>query len=159
VRSVGGAARIRARVSALPIREENFMVYPVTEIDDIGPDEAAVLKRVGIRTTAALLEAAKSPKGRRELAAKTGIDEKRLLKWANCADRMRIKGVGDDYSELIRAAGVDTVRELKHRNAKKLTQAMRNANAKRKLVNFLPSEKAVARWIEHAKKLPLKISY
>jgi predicted flap endonuclease-1-like 5' DNA nuclease len=135
------------------------MAYPVTEIDDIGPEEAAVLKKVGIRTGAALLEAAKSSKGRRDLAAKTGIDEKRLLKWANCADRMRIKGIGDDYSQLVRAAGVDTVRELKHRNAKKLTEAMRNANAKRKLVDFLPSEKAVARWIEHAKKLPIKISY
>jgi hypothetical protein len=135
------------------------MAYPVTEIDDIGSDDAAALRRVGIRTTDALLEAARSPKGRRELAAKIAVDEKRLLKWANCADRMRIKGVGDDYSQLIRAAGVDTVRELKHRNAKKLTEAMRNANAKRKLVNFLPSEKAVARWIEHAKKLPIKISY
>jgi hypothetical protein len=135
------------------------MAYPVTEIDDIGAEEAAVLKKVGIRTGAALLEAAKSSKGRRDLAAKTGIDEKRLLKWANCADRMRIKGIGDDYSQLVRAAGVDTVRELKHRNAKKLTEAMRNANAKRKLVDFLPSEKSVARWIEHAKKLPIKISY
>src|SRR5262245_26156347 len=135
------------------------MAYPVTEIEDIGPDEAVALKRAAIRTTAGLLEAAKSSKGRRELAAKTGIDEKRLLKWANCADRMRIKGVGDDYSQLIRAAGVDTVRELKHRNARKLTEAMRNANARRKLVDFLPSEKAVARWIEHAKKLPIKISY
>jgi hypothetical protein len=86
------------------------MAYPVTEIDDIGSDDAAALRRVGIRTTDALLEAAKSPKGRRELAAKIAVDEKRLLKWANCADRMRIKGVGDDYSQLIRAAGVDTVR-------------------------------------------------
>jgi len=135
------------------------MSYPVTNIDGIGPDEATALKRSGIRTTAGLLEAAKSPKGRKELASRTGIDEKRLLKWANAADRMRIKGVGDDYAELISAAGVNTVRELKHRNAKRLTEAMRNANAKRKLVDFLPSEKAVARWIEHAKKLPLKISY
>jgi Domain of unknown function (DUF4332) len=135
------------------------MSYPIRTIDDIGPDEAAALRRVGIRTTAGLLEAAKSPKGRKQLAAKTGLDEKRLLMWANCADRMRIKGVGDDYSQLMRAAGVDTVRELKHRNAKRLTEAMRNANAKRRLVEFLPSEKAVARWIEHAKKLPLKISY
>src|SRR5262249_1477379 len=135
------------------------MAYPVTEIEGIGPDEAVALKRVGIRTTAGLLEAAKSPRGRRGLAVKTGIDAKRLLPEAHCPERMRIKGVGDDYSQLIRAAGVDTVRELKHRNAKKLTEAMRNANARRKLVNFLPSEKAVARWIEHAKKLPIKISY
>src|SRR6266705_3222953 len=83
-------------------------------------------------TTDGLLGAAKSYKGRKELAAKTGIDEKRLLKWANSADRMRIKGVGDDYSELIRAAGVDTVRELKFRNAKRLTQAMGKATERRK---------------------------
>jgi hypothetical protein len=118
-----------------------------------------MLKRVGIRTTSRLLEAAKSPKDRKKLAAKTGIDEKRLLKWANSADRMRIKGVGDDYSELIQAAGVKTVRDLKHRNAKRLTEAMAKANRQRKLVEFLPSEKAVRRWIEHAKKLPIKISY
>jgi Domain of unknown function (DUF4332) len=135
------------------------MSYPIADIDDIGPDEVLVLKRVGIRTTSRLLDAAKSPKDRRMLATKTGIDEKRLLKWANCADRMRIKGVGDDYSELIQAAGVKTVRDLKHRNAKRLTEAMAKANKQRRLVEFLPSEKAVRRWIEHAKKLPLKISY
>jgi hypothetical protein len=135
------------------------MTYPLAYLDGIGDEEVAALKRARIRTTAALLEAAKSPKGRKVLAKRTEIDEKLLLKWANGADRMRIKGVGDDYSELICAAGVNTVRDLKHRNAKRLTEAMRSANAKRKLVDFLPSEKAVARWIEHAKRLPLKITY
>jgi predicted RecB family nuclease len=135
------------------------MSYPIADIDDIGPDEVTVLKRIGIRTTSRLLDEAKSAKDRKKLAAKTGIAEKRLLKWANAADRMRIKGVGDDYSELIQAAGVKTVRDLKHRNAKRLTEAMARANRARKLVDFLPSEKAVQRWIEHAKKLPLKISY
>ena len=123
------------------------------------PDEVLTLKRIGIRTTSRLLDAAKSAKDRKKLAAKTGIDEKRLLKWANSADRMRIKGVGDDYAELIHAAGVKTVRDLKHRNARRLTEAMARANKQRKLVNFLPSEKAVQRWIEHAKKLQIKISY
>jgi hypothetical protein len=135
------------------------MSYPIADIDDIAPDEVLMLKRIGIRTTSRLLDAAKSAKDRKKLAAKTGIDEKRLLKWANSADRMRIKGVGDDYAELIHAAGVKTVRDLKHRNARRLTEAMAKANKHRKLVNFLPSEKAVQRWIEHAKKLPLKISY
>ena len=135
------------------------MSYPISTISDIKPDEAAALRKAGIRTTAALLEAARSLKGRKLLAAKTDIEEKRLLMLANCADRLRIKGVGDDYSKLMRAAGVDTVRELKHRNAKRLTETMRSINAKRKMVEFLPSEKAVNRWIEHAKKLPLKISY
>jgi predicted flap endonuclease-1-like 5' DNA nuclease len=135
------------------------MPYPITHMDGVGPELAAALKRVGIRTTDKFLEAAKSPKGRKELAAKTGIDERSLLKWANMADRMRIKGIGNDYAELLRAVGVDTVRELKRRNAERLFQAMRSANRKRRLVALLPSQGAVERWIEHAQKLPLKITY
>jgi predicted flap endonuclease-1-like 5' DNA nuclease len=135
------------------------MSYPITRIDGVGPEVAETLKRVGIRTTGKFLEAAKSQKGRKELAAKTGYDEKLLLKWANAADRMRIKGIGNDYAELLRVAGVDTVRELKRRNADRLFQAMRDANAKRKLVELLPSQRAVGRWIEAARKLPLKITY
>ena len=135
------------------------MTYPVNQIDGIGPEEITALKRIGIRTTEGLLEAAKSPRGRKELATRTQIDEKRLLKWANAADRMRIKGIGDGYSELMQAAGVDTIRELRFRNAKRLTEAMARANERRRLVQFLPSEKSVQRWIDHAKKLPPKITY
>jgi predicted flap endonuclease-1-like 5' DNA nuclease len=134
------------------------MTYPITDIAGIGPD-AAMLRSVGIRTTAKLLEAAKTPRGRQQLALKTGIDEKRILRWANMADRMRIKGVGEDYAELLQAAGVDTVKELKYRNPAKLAKAMAEANAKRKLVRVLPSDRAVERWIEQAKRLQLKISY
>ena len=106
-----------------------------------------------------MLEAAKTPKGRKILAAKFGLDAKRLLHWANAADRMRVAGLGKEYAELLRAAGVDTVRELRYRNPAHLAQALADANKKRKLVRLLPSEKAVGRWIENARKLPLKISY
>lgn len=135
------------------------MPYPITAIEGLDEEAVRILKSIGIRTTASLLEAAKNTKGRKALAAKTGLDEKLLLKWANMADRMRIKGLGKEYAELMREAGVDTVRELKHRNAARLARAMAEANQKRGLVKFLPSEKAVTRWIEQAKKLPLKISY
>jgi predicted flap endonuclease-1-like 5' DNA nuclease len=135
------------------------MTYAITDITRIGPEVADRLRLVGIRTTARLLDAAKSPKDRKLLAAKTGYDEKRILSWANLADRMRIKGVGEDYAELLQAAGVDTVKELKYRNPAKLAQAMAEANAKRKLVRVLPSDRAVVRWIEQAKRLQLKISY
>jgi predicted flap endonuclease-1-like 5' DNA nuclease len=135
------------------------MTYPITDIAGISPDVAATLRSVGIRTTAKLLEAARTPRARQQLALKTGIDEKRILRWANMADRMRIKGVGEDYAELLQAAGVDTVKELKYRNPAKLAKAMAEANARRKLVRVLPSDRAVVRWIEHAKRLQLKISY
>jgi hypothetical protein len=135
------------------------MSYPITDIEGVDREVAAALKAAGIRTTTGLLEAAKSPKGRKLLAEKTNIDPKQLLRFANMADRMRVKGLGKDYAELLQAAGVDTVKELKYRNPERLTKAMADANAKRKLVRLLPSDKAVGRWIEHAKKLPLKITY
>jgi hypothetical protein len=106
----------------------------ITDISRIGQDNADRLRSAGIRTTDRLLDAAKNPKGRKLLAEETGI-------------------------ELLREAGVDTVKELKYRNPARLAEAMAEVNARRKLVRVLPSDRAVVRWIEHAKRLPLKISY
>src|SRR6185369_18035829 len=131
------------------------MTYPVSNIPNMEPDAVDRLKSNGIRTTIRLLDAAKSPKGRKFLADKTGIDEKRILNWANAADRMRIKGIGAEYSELLRASGVDTVKELRYRNPAKLAGAMAEANAKNKLARVLPSQ----RWVEQAKRIQLKITY
>ena len=133
--------------------------YPITDLDGVDGTPASALRSVRIRSTGRLLEAAKSPTDRKILASKTGLDEKRLLRWANMADRMRIRGVRKEYAELLQAAGVDTVKELKYRNPSNLAKAMAEANKKRKLVRLLPSQKLIVRWIDHAKKLPLKISY
>jgi predicted flap endonuclease-1-like 5' DNA nuclease len=135
------------------------MSYSITDIARIGPEPAEKLRSAGIRTTDRLLDAAKSPKDRKLLAERTGLDAKRILSWANLVDRMRIKGVGEDYAALLQAAGVDTVKELKYRNPAKLARAMADANARRKLVRVLPSDRAVERWIDQAKRLQLKISY
>ncbi len=133
--------------------------YPIADVAGGDPDVARSLKKAGIRTSTRFLDAAANPRGRKALAEKTGIDEKQILCWANKADRMRIRGVGDEFAELLQAAGVDTVRELRHRSPANLAKAMRAANDKRKLVQVLPSDRAIERWIEHARKLPLKISY
>jgi hypothetical protein len=136
------------------------MSYPIEDLKTIGPGVAASFKSAGIRSTGRLLEAAKDPKGRKLLAAKTGLDEKCILRSANMADRMRIKGVGEDYAVLLAAAGVDTVRELKYRNPRNLAKSMADANTRRKLgVRLLPSETTIQRWIDHAKRLQIKISY
>jgi hypothetical protein len=135
------------------------MSYPVSRIEGIDPEEIDALKSAGLRTTEKLLEAASSPKGRKLLAAKTGLDERRLLHFANMADKLRIKGMGKGYAGLLCAVGVHTVKELKYRNPERLAKSMAEANKKRKRVNFLPSEKLVTRWVEHAKKLSLKITY
>jgi len=135
------------------------MSYPITDIEGIDGEAANILRTVGIRSTERLLEAARTVRGRKMLAIKTGFDEKQLLCWANVADRMRIKGVRKEYAELLQAAGVDTVKELKYRNPANLANAMAEANKRRKMVNLLPSKKVVSNWIESAKKLQLKITY
>ncbi|MFC0217464.1 putative flap endonuclease-1-like 5' DNA nuclease [Pseudochelatococcus lubricantis] len=133
--------------------------YAIVSIEGIGENDAQALKVAGIATTDALLERAHDPKGRRELAAETGIDEALILRWANIADLLRIHGVGKEYSDLLEAAGVDTVKELKHRNAVNLTKALAEANEKGNYVRALPTEKVVAKWIEQAKELPPLLTY
>ena len=135
------------------------MTYPISKIDGLTAFAATKLKKAGIRTMEGLLDAAHSAKCRKELAAKTGFSEQQLLEWANLADYLRIPGMGKAKAELLRASGVNTVRELTYRNPARLALAMREANDKRKLVRVLPSEKSVGDLIEKARQLPLKISY
>lgn len=133
--------------------------YSILAIEGVGAVYAEKLKAAGVTTTEKLLERGKDPKGRRELAVAAGVDESQILKWTNMADLMRIKGVAEEYSELLEAAGVDTVKELRHRNAAHLTKALADANEKRKLVRALPPESVVAGWIEQAKSLPPVMTY
>ena len=135
------------------------MSYSLSAIAGIGPAMTARLKALGIRTTEKLLEASRSPKDRKFLAEKLGVDEPTVLRWANLTDRMRIKGVREPYAELLKDAGVDTVKELKYRNPGRLAKAMAEANARHKRVQLLPSETRIGHWIEAARKLDQKIKY
>jgi predicted flap endonuclease-1-like 5' DNA nuclease len=131
----------------------------IETIEGIGPIYAAKLKEIDISTTADLLDAGASRKGREELVEKTGVSSKLILKWVNIADLMRISGVGEEYSELLEAAGVDTVKELKMRNPDNLHQAMVQVNEQRKLVRRTPHLSEVQDWVEQAKQLEAVITY
>ena len=135
------------------------MAYPIKEIQAIGADAAQILKSEGIRTTVGLLRSGKTPKQRLKIAEKIGIDDEHVLSWVTAADRMRVKGVGWEYAQLLLAVGVKTAKELKYRNPQKLVDQMAEANMKRKLVRVLPSVSMVSRWIDSAKKLPAVIRY
>ena len=131
----------------------------IIDVEGIGTKYADKLKKAGINTTDALLKAGATPKGRKELSEKSGIGDELILEWVNHVDLYRIKGVGSEYSDLLEAAGVDTVVELAQRNPANLTQKMVAVNLEKKLVRKLPVESQVADWIEQAKKLPRAISY
>lgn len=131
----------------------------IIDIEGIGPDYAAKLKNVGVRSTGALLKRGATKQGRQDLAEDTGISEKLILEWVNHADLYRIKGVGEEYSDLLEEAGVDTVVELAQRVPANLFAKMLSVNEARELVRRLPTEKQVGDWVAQAKKLPRAVHY
>jgi predicted flap endonuclease-1-like 5' DNA nuclease len=134
-------------------------VTKLTTVEGIGEVFSQKLAETGIQTTEELLEKGSSPAGRKELVEKTGISSKLILKWVNRADLFRIKGVSEEYADLLEIAGVDTVPELAQRNAENLYQKVVEANQEKNLVRRLPSQAAVGDWIEQAKQLPRAINY
>ncbi len=131
----------------------------IEKIEGIGPAMAEKLQNAGVRTVASLLKKGATPKGRKEIAEKSGISDAQILKWVNMADLFRIKGVASQYAELLEAAGVDTVKELAMRNPVNLRKAMEEVNNQKRLVRALPSPDAVASWVQQAKNLPRAVSY
>ena len=129
------------------------------DVEGIGPVNAGKLKKAGVSTTDSLLKIGGKPAGRKDLAAKSGVSEKLILEWVNHADLFRIKGVGEEYADLLEEAGVDTVVELATRKAENLLRKMNEVNASKNLVNKMPALSQVEGWVAQAKKLPRAISY
>jgi predicted flap endonuclease-1-like 5' DNA nuclease len=129
------------------------------DIEGIGKIYAVKLEALGLKTTAALLKRASTLKGRRELAAQLGMSEKRLLKWVNRADLMRVKGVGTQFSDLLEEAGVDTVKELRNRVPENLLAKMLEVNAARNLSRRDPTLEEVRGWVVIARQLPVIVTH
>ena len=128
-------------------------------IEGIGAVYKEKLQHAGVGTVEALLERGATPKGRKELAELTGAGDERILDWVNRADLYRIKGVREEYSDLLERAGVDTVLELAQRNPDNLHAKMREVNSEKKLVRRLPTQAQVRDWVAQAKDLPRRVSY
>jgi predicted flap endonuclease-1-like 5' DNA nuclease len=129
------------------------------DVEGIGEKYSADLKMAGVRSIMALLEKGATLKGRKEIAEKSGVSEDLVLQWVNHADLYRIRGIGSEYSDLLEAAGVDTVPELAQRNADSLMEKLKVANTEKKRVRRLPVLAQVQDWIAQAKSLPRVINY
>lgn len=129
------------------------------EIEGVGPVYASKLQQAGVPNTDALLSMGSTPKGRKEIATKSGITEDLILEWVNHVDLFRIKGVGEEYADLLEEAGVDTVVELANRRADNLAAKLAAVNEEKKLVRVLPAQNQVGEWIAQAKALPRVIKY
>lgn len=135
------------------------MSYKIDQIEGIGPVYAEKLINCGIKTTDDLLTTCATPAGRSKIAEETGISPKLILTWTNHADLMRIKGVAGQFAELLEAAGVDTVKELKHRVPANLHAKLVEVNEAKNLCNRVPAEAEVAKMVEQAKELEPMVKY
>jgi predicted flap endonuclease-1-like 5' DNA nuclease len=131
----------------------------IADIEGIGSTYAQKLSDISISSTEALLKQGASKKGRKEIANKSDISEKLLLKWVNRADLARIKGIGEEYADLLEVAGVDTVPELAQRNAENLYNKMVEVNAEKKMVRQIPTKSKVEDWVKQAKELDPVVTY
>ena len=135
------------------------MNYKIIDVEGIGEVYAEKLIAAGIKDIETLLEKCAKPAGRKALAEETGISPKLILTWTNHADLMRIDGVGPQFSELLEAAGVDTVKEFRHRLPENLQPKLEEINAQKNLVGRVPSVKEVEKMVEQAKALPPVMEY
>lgn len=131
----------------------------LTEIEGIGPVMAQKLTAAGVKTQEQLLEMGCRPAGRLRIAKASGLSTKQILAFVNRADLARVRGIGEEYADLLEHCGVDTVMALARRNAGNLVMRMNDINQAKKLVRSTPSETAVTNWIKHAKELPRGIHY
>ncbi len=131
----------------------------LTDIEGIGPVLGAKFAEVGVRSVEALLKRGKDPSGRAQLSQQLSMDSGRLLRFVNAADLMRLRGVGGEYAELLEAAGVDTVWELRGRNASNLAATLRKVNEEKSLVRVVPGEGKVADWVAQAKTMERGVHY
>jgi predicted flap endonuclease-1-like 5' DNA nuclease len=131
----------------------------IIDVEGIGEAFAKKLAGAGIVTMEKMLSRGATPQGRKEIEEATGISHSLILQWVNHADLFRIKGVGSEYSDLLEAAGVDTVPELAQRSAENLHKKLMEVNQQKKIVRQIPTSTQVASWVEQAKKLPRIIVY
>ncbi len=135
------------------------MAYKIEQVEGIGATYAAKLNEAGVKTTEDLLEKCASKKGRVAMAEATGISEKLILKWTNHADLFRINGIAGQFAELLEAAGVDTVKEFRHRVPANLHPKLVEVNEEKNLCNRVPSVTELEKMIAQAKELEPTITY
>ena len=135
------------------------MDYKIIDIEGVGDVYAEKLVAAGINKVSELLDKCAVPKGRKELAEATSISEKLILRWTNHADLFRISGVGPQFAELLEKAGVDTVKEFRHRVAENLQPKLAEVNEQYHICGRTPAVAEIQKMIDQAKELEPKMTY
>jgi len=129
---------------------------PVEEIEGIGPGYGRRLREIGASTTSELLTKCSSAAGRAEVVEYVGVEDLAVRRWTSAADFFRIPGMTGDAAEILEASGIRTIQGLAGQSASELADRLASVNEEQRLVvrEALPSQAAVASWIQIATGLP-----
>lgn len=131
----------------------------IKEIEGIGPAYGEKLENGGWKTVESLLNEGATPAGRKNISTTTGINESLVLDWVNMADLFRVKGVAGQFAELLKASGVDTVKEFRTRNPENLHAKLVEVNNEKNLTKVVPGVETLTKFIAEAKTLDPKVTY
>ena len=126
----------------------------IIQIEGLGYQAAETLQRIGIQSIEQLLDAGSTPEDRQKLSEQTGLDTKHIYQWVCRADLVRIKGIGNEYADLLDAAGIPTVPILAQQSPEYIHQQLTRVNRMKRLVKRIPAVSRITIWIEYAKQLP-----
>lgn len=131
----------------------------VEYIEGIGPVMGGKLRAAGVVTVLDLMVNGATRRGRKQLSDRSGITQSNILTWVNHVDLFRIKGVAEEYADLLEQSGVDTVVELAQRNPNNLFKKMNDINEQKQLVRRMPRQNDVQDWVAQAKTLKRLVHY
>lgn len=131
----------------------------ITMIEGIGEVYKGKLADAGLTTVEGLLEKGATKSGRKAISEASGIDEGKILDWVNMADLFRINGIASQFAELLKAAGVDTVKELRNRNPENLHAALVKTQDEKGLTRVVPALSKVEDFVAQAKALDPVVTY
>ena len=130
------------------------MSLHVSKLRGISNEVRNKLKRNGVTYTHQLIEAAGRPESRRELAARSGIEEATLLRLTCRADLARIKGIGAIFADMLELIEVDRVSRLAEHDPAQLHAILHDLNAAERFARRAPTQDEVADWVAQARALP-----
>lgn len=130
------------------------MRVTISKLNGIQPEIETKLRAHNIKDSKELLQAYHRFGSANRLAEHVGADASHITLLLNRADLARIRGIGEAYTGLLEAAGIQTIKELARRCPEELRAQFERINGERKLVGRVPAQATVNGWVNKARRLP-----
>lgn len=140
-------------------RMSNLASFKLKEFRGVNPEYVKKLGAIGIRNVREMVDAGRTPSGRKELSAKAGVPIDAVLELVKLSDLARIQGLKGIRARLYYDAGVDTIEKLAGWNPEELRTKLITFVEKTAFDGIAPLPKEANNAVEMAKRLPKIVEY